>query len=176
MKIILTEQFDEGLMVLRRLMGWEMIDMSYCAMLKTKEGASRYDGKPLVNVPHFEDLPLEVIRATLKAHIWLYFCIFSSTKMPTKTPRLVYATVLVRHLEGSLLKRAALEIPYVPSKCSTAILFWWLWSLALPSDDHHLACYHSFILSLCSNSVKNRCGPEKSCWEIRRLLLYGIDA
>lgn len=54
--MILTEEFDEGLMVLRRLLGWDMIDMTYCSMYKTKKGATRYDGKPLVDVPRFEDL------------------------------------------------------------------------------------------------------------------------
>lgn len=60
LQVILTEQFDEGLMVLRRLLGWQMIDMTYCSMYETKKGATRYDGKPLVNVPHFEDLPYAV--------------------------------------------------------------------------------------------------------------------
>lgn len=56
-KVILTEAFDEGLMVLRRLMGWDMIDMTYSRMMETKLGQQRWDGKELKNVPHFEDLP-----------------------------------------------------------------------------------------------------------------------
>lgn len=59
-KILLTEEFDEGLMVLRRLLKWEMVDMTYVSVYKTTAGARRYDGKPLVNAPLFEDLPAEV--------------------------------------------------------------------------------------------------------------------
>eukprot|EP00904_Undaria_pinnatifida_P012458 jgi/Undpi1/8342/HiC_scaffold_25.g10811.m1 len=55
--VILTEEFDEGLMVLRRLLGWSMIDMTYSSMYKTAKGAKRFDGKQLVDVPHFDDLP-----------------------------------------------------------------------------------------------------------------------
>lgn len=62
MKVVLTEKFDEGLMVMRRLMGWEMMDMTYTSMYKTVNGAHRFDGKPLVESPHFEDLPEHVRR------------------------------------------------------------------------------------------------------------------
>ncbi|CAM9489564.1 unnamed protein product [Scytosiphon promiscuus] len=58
--VILTERFDEGLMVLRRLLGWSMVDMTYVSVLKTADGAKRYDGKSLVKAPRFEDLPGEV--------------------------------------------------------------------------------------------------------------------
>eukprot|EP00903_Cladosiphon_okamuranus_P011858 g11139.t1 len=58
--IILTEQFDEGLMVLRRLLGWEMVDMTYVSMYKTVDGAHRFDGKELVKSPPFDDLPEHV--------------------------------------------------------------------------------------------------------------------
>ncbi|CAM9865086.1 unnamed protein product, partial [Laminaria digitata] len=54
--VILTEAFDEGLMVLRRLLGWEMIDMTYSRMMETKSGSRRWDGKGLKDVPHFDDL------------------------------------------------------------------------------------------------------------------------
>lgn len=59
-KVIVTEEFDEGLMVLRRLLDWQMIDMTYSVMYKTEDGSTRYDGKPLVNKPRFEDLPRNV--------------------------------------------------------------------------------------------------------------------
>ena len=59
-QVILTEEFDEGLMVLRRLLGWSMIDMTYSSMYKTAKGAKRFDGKQLVDVPHFDDLPQQV--------------------------------------------------------------------------------------------------------------------
>ena len=59
-KVLLTEHFDEGLMVLRRQLGWDMIDVTYHAMLKTSAGEKRYDGKTLLNVPHYEDLSTDV--------------------------------------------------------------------------------------------------------------------
>ncbi|CAM9324747.1 unnamed protein product [Pylaiella littoralis] len=58
--VILTEDFDEGLMVMRRLFGWSMIDMTYVTVLKTISGRKRYDGKKLVESPRFEDLPQHV--------------------------------------------------------------------------------------------------------------------
>ncbi|CAN0425901.1 unnamed protein product [Pylaiella littoralis] len=54
--VILTEQFDEGLMMLRRLMGWDMIDVTYSVMMETKKGAKRWDDKVLVDVPAFDSL------------------------------------------------------------------------------------------------------------------------
>lgn len=56
-KIFLTERFDEGLMVLRRILGWSMIDMTYMKLNQTKAGVRRYDGKPLLDPPAFDDLP-----------------------------------------------------------------------------------------------------------------------
>lgn len=56
-KVILAEEFDEGLVVLRDLMGWDMIDVTYSSMLKTQSGSQRWDGKELQNTPRFEDLP-----------------------------------------------------------------------------------------------------------------------
>ncbi|CAB1103767.1 ST [Ectocarpus sp. CCAP 1310/34] len=55
--VILTEEFDAGLMTLRRLMGWDMIDMTYSVMMETKKGVVRWDNKPLVDVPRFVSLP-----------------------------------------------------------------------------------------------------------------------
>eukprot|EP00904_Undaria_pinnatifida_P012461 jgi/Undpi1/8345/HiC_scaffold_25.g10813.m1 len=46
--IVLTEQFDEGLLVLRRLLGWDMIDMTYAKMKVSTAGYTRWDGKQLV--------------------------------------------------------------------------------------------------------------------------------
>lgn len=59
-KVLLTEQFDEGLMVLRRMLEWDMIDLTYVALFKTKAGNRRYDGKQLVDVPDFDSLRPEV--------------------------------------------------------------------------------------------------------------------
>lgn len=56
-KIFLTERFDEGLMALRRLLGWSMIDMTYMKLIQTKAGSKRWDGKPFVDRPSFEELP-----------------------------------------------------------------------------------------------------------------------
>ncbi len=61
-KVLLTEQFDEGLMVLRRLLKWDMVDMTYLSMYKTVKGSKRYDGKELIDAPLFNDLPEHVRR------------------------------------------------------------------------------------------------------------------
>eukprot|EP00752_Nemacystus_decipiens_P012934 g11447.t2 len=55
--VLLTEEFDESLMVLRRLMGWEMIDLTYSVMMETKKGVFRWDNQALVDVPKFDSLP-----------------------------------------------------------------------------------------------------------------------
>lgn len=68
-QIISTESFDEGLVVLRRLLGWHMIDITYASMFATKSGTTRYDGLPLVDVPHFDDLP-KPVRAPHVATRW----------------------------------------------------------------------------------------------------------
>lgn len=44
-------------MVLRRLLGWSMIDMTYLYLNETKAGAKRWDGKTFVDPPSFDDLP-----------------------------------------------------------------------------------------------------------------------
>ncbi|CAN0230044.1 unnamed protein product [Scytosiphon promiscuus] len=58
--IILAERFDEGLLVLRRMMQWHMIDLTYCVLNETKVGQSRWDGIPFVDRPHFDSLPKQV--------------------------------------------------------------------------------------------------------------------
>lgn len=60
-KVLLTERFDEGLMVLRRMLNWDIIDTSYLTLFKTRAGGRRYDGKKLSDVPHFDSLRPEVI-------------------------------------------------------------------------------------------------------------------
>ena len=75
-QIILTEEFDEGMMVMRRLLGWEMIDMTYSSMYETKKGEKRFDGMTLVDVPHFDDLPQEV-RASRTATTTRVECVLS---------------------------------------------------------------------------------------------------
>lgn len=56
-------------MVLRRLLRWEMVDMTYVSVYKTTAGAIRYDGKPLVDAPRFEDLPVQVCGRVRKARV-----------------------------------------------------------------------------------------------------------
>lgn len=58
---MLTENLDEGLMVLRRMLRWDLIDVTYVSLYKTKAGSRRYDGKTLADVPHFDDLRPQVI-------------------------------------------------------------------------------------------------------------------
>ena len=59
----MTERLDEGLLVLRHLMGWHLIDVTYMTLNETKEGQRRWDGKPFVDRPDFDDLSKEVRRA-----------------------------------------------------------------------------------------------------------------
>ena len=47
-------------MVLRRHYRWDMIDVTYEYLYKTKTGSTRYDGKKLLEAPDFDDLPKEV--------------------------------------------------------------------------------------------------------------------
>lgn len=63
-------------MVLRRLMRWEMIDLTYTKMMETKKGAMRWDNEPLVDVPTFESLPQWVssIRRDSQCDIDKSFC------------------------------------------------------------------------------------------------------
>lgn len=57
---MLTERLDEGLMLLRHLLNWRMIDITYMTLNKTVKGRRRWDGKPFIDRPEFEDLPKEV--------------------------------------------------------------------------------------------------------------------
>ncbi|CAM9357794.1 unnamed protein product [Ectocarpus fasciculatus] len=58
--VMLTERMDESLAILRRLLGWHMIDVTYASLNETRAGARRYDGKPLTDRPDFCDLSKEV--------------------------------------------------------------------------------------------------------------------
>lgn len=58
---MLTERFDQGLLLLRHMLQWSLVDLTYVSINKTKQGARRWDGKPLVDKPRFGDLPKEVI-------------------------------------------------------------------------------------------------------------------
>lgn len=56
-KVLLTERLEEGLMVLRRMFQWHMIDMVYFTLNETKTGERRWDSKPVINRPSFDSLP-----------------------------------------------------------------------------------------------------------------------
>eukprot|EP00903_Cladosiphon_okamuranus_P011852 g11134.t2 len=58
--VVLTERLDEGLLVMRRMLHWHMIDLTYCDLNETKAGDRRWDGKPFVDRPHFDSLPEKV--------------------------------------------------------------------------------------------------------------------
>ena len=100
-KILLTEEFDEGLMVMRRLLGWEMVDMTYVSMYKTVDGAHRFDGKLLVSAPHFEDLP-EHVRKNQAGSV--FFC-HAPVERSTQEPRVV----AIARLEFLLVRHVALS-------------------------------------------------------------------
>lgn len=59
-QVMLTERMDESLMILRSLLGWHMIDVTYASLNATRAGARRYDGKPLIDRPDFCHLSEEV--------------------------------------------------------------------------------------------------------------------
>lgn len=80
--MLLTERFDEGLALLQKMLDWDPIDMTYCRMLQTKKGESRWDGKPLENVPRISELSPEVCSAknwsyhrTSVVLVGLFFCL-----------------------------------------------------------------------------------------------------
>lgn len=61
---MLTERFDEGLCLLRRLMGWHLIDITYTRCNETGSTITwkmSKDGSKVFRRPHFEELPVEVI-------------------------------------------------------------------------------------------------------------------
>lgn len=59
-QVMLTERLDEGLLVLRHVLHWHLIDVTYIILNETRKGAKRWDGAPFVNTPDFDDLPKEV--------------------------------------------------------------------------------------------------------------------
>lgn len=62
---MLTEEVDEGLVLLGRILGWDPIDLTYASLLETGEGGSlRWDNKPVQKAPKKEDLDEDVSRHT----------------------------------------------------------------------------------------------------------------
>ena len=62
---MLTERLDEGLLVLRHMLHWHLIDLTYCDLNETKAGTKRWDGKPFVDRPAFDSLPEEAREETV---------------------------------------------------------------------------------------------------------------
>ena len=93
--MLLTERFDEGLALLQRMLQWDPIDMTYCKMLQTKKGETRWDGKPLENVPKISDLAPEVCVCVC---VCVYVCVCVLASLVTG-PRMVL--FLGRVLTGS---------------------------------------------------------------------------
>lgn len=57
-QILLTERFDEGLMVLRNLLGWHLVDMTYVTVNRT---AGREGRKGILkDRSPFDELPKDV--------------------------------------------------------------------------------------------------------------------
>lgn len=60
---MLTDEMDEGLVLLGRILGWDPIDLTYASLLETGEGGSlRWDKKPVKKAPKKEDLDKDVSR------------------------------------------------------------------------------------------------------------------
>lgn len=53
---MLTEELDEGLVLLGRIMDWDPIDLTYASLLEARDGATRWDDKPLKKAPRPKDL------------------------------------------------------------------------------------------------------------------------
>lgn len=55
-----TDELDEGLVLLSRIVSWDPIDLTYASMLTNHEGAVRWDKKPLKRAPDPADLDVDV--------------------------------------------------------------------------------------------------------------------
>ena len=62
-QILLTERFDEGLMVLRNLLKWHLVDMTYIPVNKTAGRNGRTATGDLKDRAHFDNLPEDVREA-----------------------------------------------------------------------------------------------------------------
>lgn len=72
-QVMLSDRFDEGLMLLKILMGWDLIDMTYMPLNTNPDGTNTGRlGTPKNNSkgitgggkrPHFDELPQEVRHA-----------------------------------------------------------------------------------------------------------------
>ena len=64
-QVIITERFDEGLLLLRQMLRWELIDLTYVVVNETKDSNKANNGKSFVNPPDFDDLPRKARRTPL---------------------------------------------------------------------------------------------------------------
>eukprot|EP00053_Salpingoeca_punica_P023186 m.9243 g.9243 ORF g.9243 m.9243 type:complete len:508 (-) comp4634_c0_seq1:724-2247(-) len=64
---MVTERFDESLVLLRRIMNWDMQDITYLKVLDSHafSGAVRYDGRIIMETPTFASLPV-ALQAVVK--------------------------------------------------------------------------------------------------------------
>lgn len=70
-QMMLTEEVDEGLVLLGKILGWDPIDLTYTSLLETREGALRWDDKPLKKAPKPSELDRDV-----SVHVYLCVCVF----------------------------------------------------------------------------------------------------
>ncbi|CAM9450759.1 unnamed protein product [Discosporangium mesarthrocarpum] len=123
MFVILTDRFDEGLVLLKRMLGWELIDMTYSVVMETDEGVKRYDGKTLKRVPKFDDLPKKV-QTDIKKHTWLDSLLYQGAKRQYEK----YLEVDGPALEPEVLEFQALQEEvngYLDSNSTTRATKWY---------------------------------------------------
>lgn len=53
---MLTDNIDEGLVLLGKLMDWDPIDLTYASLLEARNGGTRWDDKPVTKAPRPKDL------------------------------------------------------------------------------------------------------------------------
>lgn len=57
---MLTEEIDEGLVLLGKILGWDLIDLTYASLLENRDGFVRWDDKKVLKAPKPEDLDKNV--------------------------------------------------------------------------------------------------------------------
>lgn len=63
---MLTEEVDEGLVLLGKVLGWDPIDLTYASLLETRDdGFIRWDNKRVKKAPKTESLSAKVRSACL---------------------------------------------------------------------------------------------------------------
>lgn len=59
-----TENVDEGLVLLGKILGCDHIDLTYASLLETGDGFMRWDDKPVIKAPKPKELSEEVSEGT----------------------------------------------------------------------------------------------------------------